>query len=211
MFQTERPFGLVENQVFREGGEQRNRGIELSAFGEPVLGIRVLGGVTLLDAEQTKTLNGVNDGNDAIGVPKLQANIGGEWDVPGLDGLTFTSLVVHTGKQYASADNDLRLRLGPAWIWGHAISSSWTSATLPCVPGWITPQVVTIGRLLVVSLIPTIWFSGRHALCRSAQRSTSDPRKSQIAERKGAGLNVPLLLPCPIPLSGCCEMIRCRE
>ncbi|OLU20708.1 TonB-dependent siderophore receptor [Pseudomonas sp. PA1(2017)] len=112
VFQTERPFGLVENQVFREGGEQRNRGIELSAFGEPVLGIRVLGGVTLLNAEQTKTLNGVNDGNDAIGVPKVQANLGGEWDVPGVAGLTLTSLVVHTGKQYASADNDLRL---PSW------------------------------------------------------------------------------------------------
>ncbi len=112
VFNTERPFGIVENQVFREGGEQRNRGIELSVFGEPAYGTRLLGGLTLLDAEQKKTLNGVNDGNDAIGVPKVQANIGGEWDVPGVQGLTLTSLVVHTGKQYASASNDLRL---PSW------------------------------------------------------------------------------------------------
>ncbi|MCQ4224197.1 TonB-dependent receptor [Stutzerimonas stutzeri] len=112
VFSTERPFGIVENQVFREGGEQRNRGIELSVFGEPAYGTRLLGGLTLLDAEQKKTLNGVNDGNDAIGVPKVQANIGGEWDVPGVQGLTLTSLVVHTGKQYASASNDLRL---PSW------------------------------------------------------------------------------------------------
>ncbi|MGE6371799.1 TonB-dependent receptor [Stutzerimonas stutzeri] len=112
VFSTERPFGIVENQVFREGGEQRNRGIELSVFGEPAYGTRLLGGLTLLDAEQKKTLNGVNDGNDAIGVPKAQANIGGEWDVPGVQGLTLTSLVVHTGKQYASASNDLRL---PSW------------------------------------------------------------------------------------------------
>ncbi|MDH2246716.1 TonB-dependent siderophore receptor [Pseudomonas sp. GD03855] len=112
VFNTERPFGIVENQVFREGGEQRNRGIELSMFGEPVYGVRLLGGVTLLDAEQKKTLNGANDGNDAIGVPKVQANLGGEWDVPGVQGLTLTSLVVHTGKQYASASNDLRL---PSW------------------------------------------------------------------------------------------------
>jgi hypothetical protein len=76
VFSTERPFGIVENQVFREGGEQRNRGIELSVFGEPAYGTRLLGGLTLLDAEQKKTLNGVNDGNDAIGVPKAQANIG---------------------------------------------------------------------------------------------------------------------------------------
>lgn len=112
VFSTERPFGIVENQVFREGGEQRNRGIELSLFGEPAYGVRLLGGVTLLDAEQTKTSDGINDGNDAIGVPKVQANVGGEWDVPGLNGLTLTSLVVHTGKQYASASNDLRL---PSW------------------------------------------------------------------------------------------------
>lgn len=112
VFTTERPFGIVEDQVFREGGEQRNRGIELSMFGEPVYGVRLLGGLTLLDAEQKKTLNGANDGNDAIGVPKVQANLGGEWDVPGVQGLTLTSLVVHTGKQYASASNDLRL---PSW------------------------------------------------------------------------------------------------
>lgn len=112
VFTTERPFGIVEDRVFREGGEQRNRGIELSMFGEPLYGLRLLGGVTLLDAEQTKTLNGTNDGNDAIGVPKVQANLGSEWDVPGVQGLTLTSLVVHTGKQYASADNDLRL---PSW------------------------------------------------------------------------------------------------
>lgn len=112
VFSTERPFGIVENQVFREGGEQRNRGIELSMFGEPTYGVRVLGGVTLLDAKQQKTLNGANDGNDAIGVPRIQANIGGEWDVPGVAGLTLTSLVVHTGKQYASASNDLEL---PSW------------------------------------------------------------------------------------------------
>ncbi|MGK9066994.1 TonB-dependent receptor [Stutzerimonas chloritidismutans] len=112
VFNTKRPFGIVENQLFREGGEQRNRGIELSVFGEPAHGIRLLGGLTLLDAEQKKTLNGANDGNDAIGVPKVQANVGGEWDVPGMQGLTLTSLVVHTGKQYASASNDLRL---PSW------------------------------------------------------------------------------------------------
>ncbi len=112
VFSTERPFGIVEDQVFREGGEQRNRGIELSLFGEPAYGVRLLGGVTLLDAKQRNTLDGINDGNYAIGVPKVQANVGGEWDVPGLNGLTLTSLVVHTGKQYANASNDLRL---PSW------------------------------------------------------------------------------------------------
>lgn len=112
VFETRKPVGIVEDQVFKDGGEQRNRGIELSVFGEPAQGVRLLGGVTLLDAKLTKTQNGENDGNRAIGVPKTQANIGAEWDVPGLDGLTLTSRVVYTSRQYADNANDLHI---PSW------------------------------------------------------------------------------------------------
>lgn len=112
LFTTDRPFSTVENAVFTDGGEQRNRGIELSVFGEPTDGVRLLGGLTLLDAELTSTQNGVNEGNRAIGVPRTQANVGGEWDVPGLDGLTLTSRVIYTGRQYADAANDLEV---PSW------------------------------------------------------------------------------------------------
>ena len=174
VFSTERPFGIVENQVFREGGEQRNRGIELSVFGEPAYGTRLLGGLTLLDAEQKKTLNGVNDGNDAIGVPKVQANIGGEWDVPGVQGLTLTSLVVHTGKQYASASNDLRL---PSWTrldlgarYRMTIDDRDVTfrARLDNATGrdyWPLPAAIRA---------PTTSSSAPRARCRSAPRSTSD-------------------------------------
>ena len=112
VFQTEKPVGIVENQVFKDGGEQRNRGIELSVFGQPTEGVRLLGGVTLLQAELTKTQNGENDGNRAIGVPKTQANIGGEWDVPGVNGLTLDSRVVYTSSQYVNNANSLEI---PSW------------------------------------------------------------------------------------------------
>lgn len=112
VFQTERPIGIVENQVFKDGGEQRNRGIELSVFGEPAQGVRLLGGLTLLDAELTKTQNGANDGNEPIGVPKTQANIGGEWDVPGLNGLTLNSRVIYTSSQHTNNANSLEI---PSW------------------------------------------------------------------------------------------------
>lgn len=112
IFNTERPFSTNENRVFREGGEQRNRGIELSAFGEPVPGVRVLGGVTLLDAKLTKTQDGANDGNEPIGVPKVQANIGGEWDVPGFNGLSLNSRVTYTDSQYTNNANSLEI---PSW------------------------------------------------------------------------------------------------
>ncbi len=112
LFTTDRPFSTVENGVFTDGGEQRNRGIELSVFGEPTYGVRLLGGLTLLDAELTSTQNGLNEGNHAIGVPRTQANIGGEWDVPDSNGLTLTSRVVYTSSQYADAANDLE---APSW------------------------------------------------------------------------------------------------
>ncbi|MCW3147610.1 TonB-dependent receptor [Stutzerimonas stutzeri] len=112
LFTTDRPFSTVENGVFTDGGEQRNRGIELSVFGEPTYGVRLLGGLTLLDAELTSTQDGINEGNRAIGVPRTQANIGGEWDVPGSNGLTLTSRVVYTSSQYADVANDMQ---APSW------------------------------------------------------------------------------------------------
>ncbi|RRV10199.1 TonB-dependent siderophore receptor [Pseudomonas sp. v388] len=112
VFQTEKPVGITENQVFKEGGEQRNRGIELSVFGQPAQNIRLLGGVTLLDAELTKTQDGTNDGNEPIGVPKVQANVGAEWDVPGVNGLSLNSRVIYTGSQYANNENNLEI---PSW------------------------------------------------------------------------------------------------
>ncbi len=120
VFQTKRPFATFEYDVasnaltgtYAENGEQRNRGIELSMFGEPVYGVRLLGGLTLLDAEMTSTRRGLNDGNRVIGVPRTQANIGTEWDVPSLQNLTLTARALYTGKQYADADNDLEV---PSW------------------------------------------------------------------------------------------------
>lgn len=111
-FQTTKPSAFVVNNTFTEAGEQRNRGVELSLFGEPTRGTRLLGGITVLEARQTKTENGTNDGKEVIGVPRRQINVGGEWDVPDVRGLTLTGRVLHTSTQYADAANTLTL---PAW------------------------------------------------------------------------------------------------
>lgn len=80
-------------------GEQRNRGIELNAYGQLMSGVRLMGGLTLLDARLTKTEDGLNDGDRAIGVPKIRTVIGGEWDTPFLQKLTLTGRVTYTGNQ----------------------------------------------------------------------------------------------------------------
>jgi iron complex outermembrane receptor protein len=111
-FSTSKPSAFVRNNVFGVFGEQRNQGIELSVFGEPVKGVRVLGGLTLLDAKQLSTKDGLTDGKNVIGVPKQQFNLGAEWDVTGVRGLALNTRLTHTGKQYADAANTQTLK---AW------------------------------------------------------------------------------------------------
>lgn len=77
-------------------GEQRNRGIELTAYGAVFEGLRLLGGVTFMDARQTKTDSG-RDGWRAAITPRFRVVIGGEWDTPFVRGLTLTGRVTHTG------------------------------------------------------------------------------------------------------------------
>ncbi|GAA4339954.1 TonB-dependent receptor [Pigmentiphaga soli] len=111
-FTTDRPVSYVQNGVFGAFGEQRNRGIELNTFGEIRPGLRVLGGVTFLQATLKRTEGGVDQGNRGIGVPARQFNLGLEWDVPGAPGLALNARVVHTGKQYADTANTLTV---PSW------------------------------------------------------------------------------------------------
>ena len=112
LFSTAQPLGYIENGVFGVFGEQRNQGLELSVFGLPMHGLRVLGGLTLLDAEQRRTAGGINDGKDAIGVPGTQLNLGADWDVPQVAGLSLNARAVYTSHQYADAANTQKL---PSW------------------------------------------------------------------------------------------------
>jgi iron complex outermembrane receptor protein len=95
LFTTSQPSAYVIDRRFGVYGEQRNRGLELSVFGTPARGVRLLGGLTLLDAEQRVTAGGINQGKDVIGVPETQVNLGVDWEVAGGDGLTLSARLVH--------------------------------------------------------------------------------------------------------------------
>jgi iron complex outermembrane receptor protein len=112
LFTVSQPLGYVQDNVFGIFGEQRNRGLELSVFGMPAKGLRLLGGLTLLDAEQRRTAGAVNQGKDAIGVPGTQLNLGTEWDVPSVPGLSLNARALYTSTQYADAANTQQL---PSW------------------------------------------------------------------------------------------------
>lgn len=114
LFEITKPSGqLGADKIYRADAEQRNRGLELTVFGELQPGLRVLGGVTLFDAELTKTNTVANLGKTPIGVPQVQANLSTEWDTPFAPGLTLVANTVYTGHQYLDAANT---QLVPAWM-----------------------------------------------------------------------------------------------
>lgn len=106
VFDITRPGGAVVDKRFGIYGAQRNRGLEFTVFGLPAQGVRLLGGLTLLDAEQERT------GKDEIGVPKTQLNLSANYDVPAVQGLSLNARVLYTSKAYANEANTQRL---PSW------------------------------------------------------------------------------------------------
>lgn len=114
IFQIERPSSGVTGgttpatQFFGYTGEQRNRGIELNAIGEITRGLRGNVSLTLLDPKLTKTTNGLNQGNDAAGVPNRRFSAGLDWDVPGVPGLALNGRVIHASGAYLTDSNALR-------------------------------------------------------------------------------------------------------
>jgi len=132
VFQIQKPEAYTDPDtgVFATNGKQRNRGIELTMYGEPIEGWRLIGGVTLMQPTLRNTAGGINDGNDAAGVSRFAAVLGSEWDVSGVPGLTLQANVRHQGSQYTSAANEYkmgswtRLDLGAAYqtkVSGHNV------------------------------------------------------------------------------------------
>ena len=106
VFQSKKPtYGVdTASSTFELLSTQRNRGAELSVYGEALPGVRVLGGASFLDAELA--------GKDAIGSPRSQFNLGFDFDVPSVEGLALNVRGVHTDKQYADAANT---QVVPSW------------------------------------------------------------------------------------------------
>ncbi|MBV6418166.1 MAG: Ferrichrome receptor FcuA [Steroidobacteraceae bacterium] len=118
VFNIEKAIGILEpvddpatpgnDLSFRADGQQRHRGVEANVYGQPRDNLRLIGGVTWLEAEMTKTQGGFNQGKDVIGAPKMQANFNVEWDLP-VTGLTLDARAMYTSKQYADAANTLEV------------------------------------------------------------------------------------------------------
>jgi iron complex outermembrane receptor protein len=120
VFQLKRPAGFLDpaTNVFGVFGERVNRGVEFSMFGAPMDGLRLLGGVTLLDPKITKSadINGdgiVGDlnGKTAAGVARQKVIFNAEYDIGRLgDGmLTLTGRVTYTGSTKVNPINTIAI------------------------------------------------------------------------------------------------------
>ena len=106
-YEIEKPnsYTDTDTNIFSYAGAQRNRGVEWGVFGSPAENVRLMGGISYIDAKLTKMNDGVNEGNQAAGVPKWQSKIGVEWDLPLVENLTLTANANAVSKQYLENDN----------------------------------------------------------------------------------------------------------
>lgn len=95
--------------VYSISGEVRHRGVEAGFYGQPLANVRLLGGLTWLDAEYTKGGVGLDEGKRPIGTPEVQANVNVEWDLAAVQGLTLEARAMYTSSQFADIGNTLEL------------------------------------------------------------------------------------------------------
>jgi iron complex outermembrane recepter protein len=107
LFRIQRPFANVNtaDNAFEISGLQVNRGLELSAVGEAIEGLRVYGGVTLLDAKiEHAPLLSTND-KIYVGAPKVKGNTLFEYQIPTVQGLVATFDYQYSGPRAANDTN----------------------------------------------------------------------------------------------------------
>lgn len=164
LYQITRPSSTTDpvTQVYSFGGEQRNRGLELTMYGAIQRGLRAMASASFNDAKLTKTQGGVNQGNDANGVPDRTFNVGLDWDMPWVPGLSLNGRVINTSSTYYDAANLLRM---PSWtrvdlgaryatrIAGKPVVFRANLENVADKAYWVTSTYVTVGapRTLMVS------------------------------------------------------------
>ena len=105
VFQSEKPsYGIDSTNTFSQIGDQTNEGLEIMAFGKAGKTVTVLGGLSVLNTDV--------DGQDAIGAPSAQANVGVEWSPEQVQGLALETRAIYTSSQYANAANTQEV---PSW------------------------------------------------------------------------------------------------
>ncbi len=146
-FQITRPSSFINpaTNMLVVDGQQRNQGIEFTMFGEPVKGLRPIGGFTVLSPLLTSTLNGTNNGNYAPGVATFQANLGLDWDTPWVQGLTVGGRMIYTVNAYIDPANNFEV---PAWT-RFDVSAKYVFERADGKPIALRGQILNVGNTIL--------------------------------------------------------------
>ena len=169
VYQITRPNSLTDpaTQIYSFGGEQRNRGLELTTYGEIQRGLRAMASASFNDAKLTRTTGGLNQGNDANGVPDHTFNVGLDWDTPWVPGLSLNGRVISTSSLYYDAANLLRM---PSWtrvdigaryatrVAGRPVLLRANLENVANKAYWVTSTYVTVGAPRTLMLSASISF-----------------------------------------------------
>jgi iron complex outermembrane receptor protein len=107
LFQIRRPFAYTDptDNVFKKAGDQVNQGVELTGRGDLGAGFTMIGGLTWLDPRMEAAANPANENKQVVGVPRLQANLLLEYQLPFLPAAVLQGNVHHVEKRAANASN----------------------------------------------------------------------------------------------------------
>lgn len=105
VFDVKKPyFNLDPARVYRELGEVRHRGVELSLTGSPVEGLNLVAGAVLLDAEVSGELVERGQiGPRPVGRTKRQVRLNADYQLPWTPKLSVDMALVSTGERAASS------------------------------------------------------------------------------------------------------------
>lgn len=114
LFQIKKPTSYQDpgSGIYSYAGEQRNRGLELSLYGEPQRGLRVMASVAFTQAQLTRIEDAAVQGQRAPNVPRHMLSMGADWDVPGIPGLSLNGRALHVASVHLNNANTLRV---PSW------------------------------------------------------------------------------------------------
>ncbi|WP_246856505.1 TonB-dependent receptor [Acetobacter vaccinii] len=116
VFQISQPstvYDVVTN-IMSLNGEQRNRGLELNIAGEIVHGLHATGGLMLIDPVLKKTQGGLYNGQRAPNVSPINFNMGLDYSIPFVKGLSVNTDIIYTSSQYI--ENPSPRRSVPGWV-----------------------------------------------------------------------------------------------
>ncbi|WP_298958771.1 TonB-dependent receptor [uncultured Campylobacter sp.] len=114
-FDIRRPIAYLNSStgIYGINGEQRNRGFEFMSGGRITQNLSVLGGFTYIDPKMHNvSIEGANR-KVANGIPKLNANLMFDYEIPGTNKLAISTNFHYTGKMYL---DDLNTQHTPSFF-----------------------------------------------------------------------------------------------